>query len=920
MKTSLLTAWLLFFALFARAQSGSISGTLADTVNYKPMAYSAVSLVRSKDSVLVAFQFAGQDGRFVFKSVPEGAYVLRISRPTFADYDEPITLAAGEDKRLGSIALISKANLLRDVIIREKRNAITIKGDTTEFLVDSFLTNKNSNVEDLLKKLPGIQVDKTGKITAQGQEVKKVLVDGEEFFGDDPTVATRNIKAENVESVQVFDKKSDQAAFTGIEDGEKNKTINLKLKEDAKKGYFGKVSATVGTQDRYEYDAMFNKFRDKQKLSAYTAASNTNKTGLSWEDEQKYGNNMNTFADDESGAVYTYYNNSGESFDGVGIPRTFYAGAVYSDKFKTDTHALNLNIKYQQLNVSGFNNNFTQYILPDTLYYNNQRNDFQNAKQMLKSSGKYEWKIDSLTTFKVNASVKQFKANDQSSYVTENLNGNGVRVNDNERKQTNELDEVNTEFGLQFAHRFKRKGRSLSIGATYSDQEGNSVGLLQSNTRFYEGGIEKSSNLIDQQKRTTSSVQSYSATVNYTEPLSNKWFIVSDFSSKYNVNESERVSLEKNASGEYLTPVDSLSNKLRYDITVTRGGLSFKYNTKKLVYSIGGRISYTDLQQRDLETNVRNSQYFVNLFPDASFTYKVRNNTSFSLNYNGRTRQPSLQQIQPIFDNTNPLDIYEGNPNLEQSFTNRFSLSYNNYKPVSGSGMYVSLSGSFTNNGFANFDVVDQFGRKIHRTVNVDGNKDFNMWGNYWTNIPTLEIEVGSGLSGSFSESHNFINGQANTNYSGDIGPRLSLYKSKEDVYELSVSGNWEYNTLQSTLRKDVVTNYWISTYSVYGAYQFLKRFEIGSDCDFNYRQRTTEFDQNFNTIIWNAYVSRKFLKSKNLELRITCNDLLNQNIGFRRNATSNYINENTYTVLRRYYMIGLTWNFSKGGAGGSNE
>jgi len=918
----LLIFWLLLAANFvANAQQASVSGSVADTVNFKPMAYSSIAIIRKSDSLLVSHQWANESATFKVDKLAAGNYILRITRPTFADYEEEISLTENEQKALGTIALYSKANLLRDVIIKEKRNAITIKGDTIEYLVDSFLVNKNSNVEDLLKKLPGIQVDKNGKITAQGQEVKKVLVDGEEFFGNDPTVATRNLKAENVEAVQVFDKKSNEAAFTGIEDGENNKTINLKLKDEAKKGYFGKASAGLGSQDRHEHDAMFNKFKDKQKISVYAAGSNTNKTGLSWEDEQKYGSNSNMITDAESGAVYSYFDQGVESFDGVGIPSTIYAGAVYTDKFKTDTHNINMNMKYQELSVSGFNDNYTKYILPDTLYFNNQRNIFSNAKQLIEGAGKYEWKIDSLTTLKINILAKEFKTQNNSQYLTENLNINNEKVNDNNRTQTSNRITNTVEVGLGFGRKFKTKGRSLSIDLSQNNTRGESDGFLLSSANFYEGGALKQQNLIDQKKLTTSNVNSFGGNIVYTEPLSTKYFLVTDFNSKVNTNESNRVSLDKDALGNYTTQVDSLSNSLRYDIFVNRGGLALKYNTKKIVYSIGGKVSYTDLQQRLLDSNITTNQYFLNIFPSANFQYKIRNSSTLKIGYTGRTNQPSLQQIQPIIDNANPLDIFVGNPQLEQSFTNAFSFSYNSYKPVTGSGVYTYGGMSFIKSDFTRFDQIDQFGRRIHQTVNVNGNKSGYFGGYYWRSIKSIETQLSCGIKGNYSENNNFINGLANTNYNTSFSPNANLYYDLEEKLEVSLGGDWSYNRTTSTLRQDIVTQFWISTYEVQGTYKITKKYSIESNCAFNYRQQTVDFAQNFNTIIWNAAVSRMFLKESNLVLKAGCNDILNQNIGFRRDASSNYVNENTYTVLKRYFMFSLTWNFSNGGiAGGDNE
>ena len=903
---------------FAFGQQASIAGSVADTVNYKPMAYSGVSLIRISDSILVAHQWIGNQPNFTFSQLDSGNYLLRITRPTYADYEERIVLALNERKDIGNIALISKANLLKEVIIQERKNAITIKGDTTEFFVDSFLVNQNSNVEDLLKRLPGIQVDKNGKITAQGQEVKKVLVDGEEFFGEDPTIATRNIKAENVEAVQVFDKKSDQAAFSGVDDGEKNKTINLKLKEDAKKGSFGKASAGVGTQDRYEYDAMVNRFNNKQKVSAYAAGSNTNKTGLNWEDNQQYGSNDNTFVDEESGSVYTYYNGGGESFDGVGIPQTFYAGAVYTDKFKTDTHSVNANMTYKDLTVSGYNNNYTKYILPDTLYFNNQLNQFNSNKQFISGSGRYEWKLDSLTTLKFDLSLKQLNSDNSSEYTTENLNENNLKVNENKRIQTNTNTDNTYNLGFYLGRKFKTKGRSLSVDLDQSFFDGQSNGFLRSETNFFEGnGTLAKQNSIDQKKVLSSKVSTFVAGITYTEPLNTKWSLVLDGNSKINVNLSDRTSLEQDNQGNYTQVVDSLSNSLRYDIYVNRGGLAFKYNTKKIMYSLGGKTSYTDLRQKDTETGKVQQQYFFNIFPAASFQYKMRASASLSLNYSGRTSQPTLQQIQPIIDNNNPLDLTVGNPNLEQSFANSFSLTYNNYKAVTGSSLYMNVRYWFAQNDFTRYDLVDDFGRRIHQTVNVDGNKRFSFYSYYWFKIGPEGLSCNVNIDAGYSENNNFINGMKNTNYNSNAGLSTGLYYEIEEKLDVGAYANWDFNRTRTSLRTDEITQYWVQTYSVYGSYKFMKKYKLGSDCDFNFRQQTEAFSQNYNTIIWNASLSRTFLKSDNLLLKVSCTDLLNQNIGFRRDATSNYVNENTYTVLKRYFMFSVTWNFTQGGAGG---
>ncbi len=906
--------------ILSNAQNSAIKGTVQDTLNFKPMAYSSVSLIRFSDSILVKHIWLNEQGTFLFDKLPSDIYLLQITRPTFVDYEEKIRLKENELFDIGTINMISKANLLKEVIVKDKMNAIRIKGDTTEFLVDSFLVNKNSNVEDLLKRLPGIQVDRNGKITAQGQEVKKVLVDGEEFFGNDPTIATRNIRAENIETVQVFDKKSDQATLTGIDDGEKNKTINLTLKEDAKKGYFGKLNAAEGkdgnNNERYERDAMFNSFRNKRKFSVYGATSNTNKTGLSWDDRETYtGGNSNNMEMSDNGMMYSYSDGSND-FNGVGIPQTTYYGGYFSNKFNADKQSLNGNITHKDMLVSGQDNNYTKYILPDTLYYNNQFNTINSTKNINSGNATYDLKLDSFSTLKVKIKASQGTSTNVNDFKTQNLNGIGNLVNDNIRNSTNNGTNQSFNTSITLNKKFKLKGRSLSANFDGTYTSNNTDGFLRSVTNYYNGDTTLNhSSTIDQKKTNENSVNIVKGYLTYTEPLSKTWFVVTDYDLTSTVNTSKRFSFSKDANNDYTNVLDTLSNSLRYDILANKGGLALKYNSKKLTYSLGGKISYTDLRQNNLVSNTIKNQYYFNLFPAANFQYKIKNTASLSANYNGSTRQPSLQQIQPLLDNSNPLDIYLGNPNLGQSFINNISLTYHDYKPLTGSSMYVNGSFNFTNNDFTNYDVVDNFGRKIHQTVNVNGNYSGSFYSYYYFQIKKINLGISNNLSGNFSRNQNYINTSSNINNNQSASYGLNFDYDIEKKLEFYVNCDWTYNHSTSSLRPDIKTQYWIQEYQLDMNIYLPKKFEIGGNATFNIRQKTSDFDKNLNTTILNAFVGKKFLKKDALEIKCSLQDLLNQNIGFSRTATSNYINERTYTVLKRYFLISLTWNFSKGGA-----
>ncbi len=294
----------------------TVSGTLTDSVNNKKLLNSSVSILRQSDSVLVKYTRTDQNGLFRLQLKDTGRYILRISHPGFADYSDTLGFYAIDNRDLGQIYLTQKSKLLEEIIIKKTIAAIRFKGDTMVLKADSFQVKAGASVEDLLKRMPGFQIDKNGQITAQGERVQKVLVDGEEFFSDDPTIATKNLLANMVDDVEVFDKKSDQATFTGIDDGQKSKTINLKLKEEKKNGYFGKVEAGSDMKKFWNNNAMLNYFKGKKKISGYGIMSNNGKTGLSWQESTNFGglSNMETGMSDDGG-MYVMFNNGGDEFD-----------------------------------------------------------------------------------------------------------------------------------------------------------------------------------------------------------------------------------------------------------------------------------------------------------------------------------------------------------------------------------------------------------------------------------------------------------------------------------------------------------------------------------------------------------------------------------------------------------------------------
>ncbi|MFN4084079.1 MAG: outer membrane beta-barrel protein [Bacteroidia bacterium] len=880
------------------------------------MDYSSVMLLGLSDSIIYHTAFAGNEGRFSINNIAYGNYILLVTRPGYADFDDKLIIDSPEVDA-GIIYMLLKENLLREVVVNEWAYAIRIKGDTTEFLADSFINNPNATVEDLLKKLPGIQVDRDGKITAQGETVKRVLVDGEEFFGDDPTIATRNLKAENVEKVQVFDSKSEQSILTGVDDGQNQKTINLTLKDEAKKGYFGKIRSAYGPSeniDRYENEAMLNSFNAKRKFSVFGTYTNTNQTGLNWSDMEKYGGGYGEteFNEEIGGVTTTYTYSDDEMLARNGIPRTGYLGTFFSNKYKDGKISLNGTLNYKNFNVGGFETDYTKYILPDTFYFNNQKSNFSVFRQQANTKSRFDIKLDSLSSLMIN--FKASSGNSRTLNRIESVNQNSLEeiVNTNNRTDSSEGHNQNLSVNAFYSKKFQKKGRSFSANLQYDFSNNQREGLLISTSRFL--GVTEIISDFDQRKEAKTTNNNLGTTITYTEPITQNWFVVTDYGLKTKFNKTVNTTLEKQGSN-YSLFIDSLSNNFNYDIFINQGGVVIKHAIKKLSFSFGGKLAHTNLIQKNNIRNTTEYQPFINLFPAAQLNYKIKNTSNFRIAYNGSTQQPTLQQIQPLQDNTNPLVLNKGNPNLQQSFTNSFSVNYNSYAPLKGRGFYGNISFNLINNAFSNYDVVNDKGVREVKTVNVNGNYSLNGYSQYYFEIKKLNLDISFNVNGSYNNFNNFINGLQNTNKSYTVSFGSYLDYELDEILEFTLGTNYNINGSQSSIRQDAPINFY--TASIYSSFRLKlpSSVIISPELDYDIRQRTPEFNRNLNVALLNARISKKVTKSKAWEFSVYAYDILNQNLGFNRNANSNFINERTYQILRRYVLFGVTYHISGGGA-----
>lgn len=909
------------------AQQTTVKGVVGDTTNKKKVAYAVVLLMTPKDSALSYFTRTDKDGLFSIKNVDTGRYILQITQSLFADYIDDITVGNAEVD-LASISITPKSKLLQEVIVKSG-SPIKIKGDTISYTADSFQVSANANVEELLKKLPGIQVDKNGQIKAMGEVVQKVLVDGEEFFGDDPGMAVKNLRADAVKEVQVFDKKSDQAEFTGIDDGEKSKTINLKLKEDRKKGYFGKLEAGGGLDNnstgRYNNAAMINAFKGKRKLAAYVMNGNVGKTEMDWRDEENFGGEGGSYSmsmDEISGNMnYTWNGGADEGADYIngenGFSRNANAGLHYSNKLN-EKHNINSGAKYNDVQQTTGTRNYLQTFLPDTSFSENTRDDNWVKRQNLKFNTTYEWKMDSANSLKFAGNLNFIQSQSENTNYSDAINEQGNLVNNSDKLRTNQSDRTNLRMNLLWKHKFKKAKRTLSLTTDWRYSQVDADGYLLADNRFFDNGTFLRRDSVDQFKTTHTDTRTFDSRLSYTEPLWKDFYAEVNYGFNAALANNNRTSFSKTIGGKYEQRIDSLSNNFDQSITTHRMGLNLRYVKKKLNYAIGMAVATTAFDLQDISLARQYNYDFINLFPSANINYNIKQNKSLRFNYSGSTRQPSLNQLQPLRENNNPLSLYIGNPNLSQSFRHNVNIGYNSYNFLKERGMWLGGWGSVTQNAITNTVTIDSLGRRVSQPVNVDGLYNVSMNVNLFAKNKKTGIRFDGGPNVSVSRSIDFINGLRNksTNYS--YGGYVSLSKGKDKKYDVGLSVNPSWNFNKSSLNSQR-TQFLNITTGVRGTWFITKNFEIGSDCDFNYRQRTSGFDRNNNNTIWNAYIGHNFLK-KTLSARLQGFDLLNQNNVINRSVSSNYLNESISQRLQRYFMLTVTWNFNKNGKPVGND
>jgi hypothetical protein len=908
---------LLLMSYVGFAQNLTIQGTLKDSIANRALNSATVSLVYANDSSLVSFSRTNEAGVFNFKNVSPGNYLISVSYVGYIPKWVPVITGTEKTVDMGLIYM-NDVNTMSTVTVTARRPPVVINGDSVEFNSENFKTAPNAVVEDLLKKMPGMEVDKSGGITVNGKKVTKVFVNGKEFFTGDPVMATKNLPADAVDKIQVYDRKSDQAMFTGIDDGSEETAINLKLKKDRNKSTFGKLNGGAGTPSVFDAQGNVNVINNEEQFSAIGGANNTNRQNFSNRNIVNFSGGGGGRPGAGAGVTVNFSGGSGETdANAQGIAETYSIGGNYSNLFNNKKTEFNANLSISDVERNNISNSFTQNLTPGNAFnrISNSNSIAGNKQQNFGST--IDHKVNENFSFRFTPSLGLQQTINYSEDSTQTYLTNGNLLNSNTTIASSASDAVNAASTLLLRKKFAKKGRTISSTITQSFNRSNSTGNQYTEQLSYINNKLTNDSVLDQQNTRKGENSSYSANLIYTEPLGKKSLL------EFNTYLSKSIGSSSRKIYDYSTLTDGygvlntrLTNEFNSEYTYSGGGMSYRSNQKKYNFSTGFSLQKAVLAGENISAKTKLSQSFQDILPNATFRYNFSQTKNLNVDYRTSTNQPSITQLQPVLDQSNINRQSIGNPDLKRSYVHNLNIRFFSSKILAGKNFFSTLNASTTNNSIVNYDSVLPNRTILTRPVNVDGAYRINGSVNYGFGIKKLKSRLSFGLNAGLNNNISYANGLLNTIVTKSTGPSMSYTYIVDDVIDINLTARYSFSQTSNEVNPTLNTNFLTK---VFGAdmTNYLP-LNIVLNQSFNYAINTGRAE-GFNTAIpiWNASFSKFFLKNKRAEIKMSAFDLLNKNIGINRNVSQNQIVDRSYNVISQYFMLTFTYSLQKSGLGG---
>lgn len=901
-------------AFGAVAYSAIVRGRVIDSTS-QPLQGVTTQIIEYPDSVRKGYMITTEKGRFSFKGIKPGNYVVNLSMVGMDPVRKIVEIQdTTTSVNLGNIEMTETAVVLQDAVITAVKAAVVAKQDTMEFNAGSFKTQANASVEDLLKKLPGVEVSSDGSITSGGKTVSKILVDGKEFFGDDTKMATKNLPSELVDKVQVVDRKSDLARITGVDDGEEETVINLTVKKNMKNGWFGTVMGGYGTDKRYEGSFNISTFTDNNQISFIGGANNINDLG---------------FQDSGRGRF--------SSFGGNGGINTSQRFGVNFNVGKTDKFRVGGNVFYTHSDRKSTTQTNTQYLFPDSVSWKTAGGYSRDQGHNVRAMFRMEWKIDENNTLDFRPEFSFNSRHSESNDTSFLRAGDAARtlVNSNESQKFNHGTSYNASGRLIFNHNFASKpGRSFSVQANYEFSDTKQHSTTWSDIEYYlkklandpdEHETERLYRFLDNHQWSNS----ISARLTWTEPLGDVKkgnFLQVAYRMQYKFNDADKdtynIPADFNSStfapydydvipalAEY-DPVNSNRFRNRFSTQSVQVG----YKKVHKLYSLDAGLSFSPSSSEsfnllDANKNVKR-RWVYNVAPYARFRYKFSKTKSLRADYWARSSSPSLNQLQPVADVSDPLHITIGNPDLKPTFTQSLNIHFNNYNQDTQQSIFTGGRFQYSNNVVVNKTTTNKE-TGVRETTYENANGNFSAFGMFILNQPfsNRKWRFNTRNMVNFTSSAGYINENFNRSGNLRIAPTLGITFTC-DVFQMSVNPQYSFNMATNSLpqQKNQYTHAYgfntdASVYLPFG-------LQLNTDLSFD---KTSGYSTGFNSTswLWNAQISYSFLRDKSLTLSVRAYDILAQKKNISRSVSANQIVDSRYNDLTRYVMFGISYTFN---------
>ncbi len=933
----------LFFILlktFSLAQSGGIKGIIVERVENKPVAGAVVSLLKQKDSALVTEMVTSENGAFNFNNLPSDSFIVKIGSLSFQEY---ITLVNVKDfvKELTTIKLDYRGKNLSGVTVISKAAAVIQKGDTAQFSASQYKVNPDATTEDLIKKMPGISVAKDGTVTAQGETVRKVTIDGKDFFGDDASAALKNVQSDMVDKIQVFDRLSDQARLTGFDDGNSVKAINIVTKSGMKNGNFGRIYAGYGTNNRYNLGGNSTFLKGSRRLSIVGSFNNINQQNFASQDllgvtsgGSNSGSRGGPGGGPQGGGGRPGGGQGGGSDFTVGqsngISVTNAAGLNFSNQYGKKLSVTGSYFYNSSTNTNAGNVNTETFLKADTSLFSKQNSNVVTNNTNHRINARLEYNFDSSNSLFIIPSIN-FQKNDVVSSldlmsINSNLGGSKFydTANTSNSKNSSNRNGYNIRNSILFRHAFAKKGRSISFGLNNTFTKNNAEAISDADLKYFKNNIlEKDSSQNQLSDNVTTGVTT-GGTIAFTEPLGKKAQLQLDYNPSVQTSKANQQTFA--FDGQKYSQFDArLSNKFENIITTNNVGVTYRYvPNKDDLLQVGLSYQNSKLESdRLFPTKANVNQSFSNLLSNLQIRKKFSAKSSIRLFYRGSTNFPSVTQLQDVVNLSNPLRVSTGNPLLTQSYTQFLGSRYAYTNSKTGksffAGIFVQSANDFITNAtfiptkdttLQNGDTLRK-GSQLTKPVNLNGYRTARSFLTY--SLPLKFIKTTLNINAGFS--YQRLPGLVNTKqiltntfgYNGGV----TLASNISEYIDFNISYNANFNETKGNTTN---TKFVIQTAGIQLNLLSKKGWFVQND--FSYQANSglsAGFNQQFG--LWNAAIGRKFLKKQVGELKLSVFDLLRQNQSITRTIDAAYIQDAQSVVLQQYFMLTFTYslkNFGK--------